>query len=381
MDFFRRSNLDIIGRSKLWLSISLVVIAVGMVSVVTRGMNYGIDFTGGTLMKYEFERALTDSQHSAADVVAQTRTMLEEYGISKSQIQVSGDRELFIRIPTKDEAVAAKQADEVARRLEKLFGDRAGRVKPLARDLVGPVVGERLRNTALLALVLGAILILIYIAIRYEFRFGVAGVVALIHDVLIVVGVMSLVGAELNSEFVAAVLTIIGYSINDSVIIFDRIRENMRLYRGGRFADIVNASLLQTMTRSINTTVTTLFALIALFFFGGPAIHAFSLALIVGIASGAYSSIFIASPIVVLWERSGVRVSTRERRQPAYAGAAASEVSSAPEEVVMPGESQPQKKSSQEAIERAKEEAQEEKRELRRKRRKRRSDKSKRRRF
>ncbi len=379
MDFFRRSNLDIIGRSKLWLIISLVVIVVGMVSMVTKGMNYGIDFTGGTLMKYGFERSLTDSQHSTADVVAQTWAMLDGYGLSKCQIQVSGTTELLIRTATKDEDTAAQQAEQVAGGLQELFGDRAGTPKVLGRDLVGPVVGERLRNTALLSLILGAILILIYIAIRYEFRFGVAGVVALIHDVLIVVGVMSLLGAELNSEFVAAILTVIGYSINDSVVIFDRIRENMRLYRGSRFADIVNTSLLQTMTRSINTTVTTLFALIALFFFGGPAIHAFSLALIIGIATGAYSSIFVASPFVVLWERREVTVEQR-RRRPAYVGASASEGGGAPEQVTEK-ESKPEKKSSEEAIQRAKEDAQEEKREERRERRKRRGDKSSRRRF
>jgi len=378
LDFFRRSNLDIIGRSKLWLIISLVVIVVGIASLVTRGMNYGIDFTGGTLMKYGFERSLTDSQHSAADVVARTRAMLVEYGLSKCQIQVSGETELLIRTATKDEDTAAQQAEQVAGGLRELFRDRAGAVNILGRDLVGPVVGKRLRNTAVLALIIGAILILIYIAIRYELRFGVAGVVAIVHDVLIVVGVMSLLGAELNSEFVAAILTIIGYSINDSVVIFDRIRENMRLYRGGRFADIVNTSLLQTMTRSINTTVTTLFALIALFFFGGPAIHAFSLALIVGIASGAYSSIFIASPIVVLWERG--EVTTRERRRPAYVGASASEGGGAPKQITEK-ESEPEKKSSKEAIQQAREEAQEEKREERRERRKRRGDRSSRRRF
>ena len=376
MDFFRRSNFDIIGRSKLWFIVSLIVIGAGLISWIGRGMNYGIDFTGGTLMKYGFERSLTDSQHSAADVVARTRVMLENYGLGKCQIQVSGTTELLIRTATKDEDAAAQQAEQVAGGLRELFGDRAGTVNVLGRDLVGPVVGERLRNTALLALILGAILILIYIAIRYEFRFGVAGVVALVHDILIVIGIMSLLGAELNSEFVAAILTIIGYSINDSVVIFDRIRENMRLYRGGRFADIVNTSLLQTMTRSINTTVTTLFALIALFFFGGPAIHAFSLALIVGIASGAYSSIFVASPFVVLWERREVTVEQR-RRRPAYVGAAASEGGRAPEQITEK-KSGPEKVSSEEAIQQAREEAQEEKREERRKRR---GDKSSRRRF
>ncbi|MCK4323468.1 MAG: hypothetical protein KAW89_02980, partial [Armatimonadetes bacterium] len=153
----------------------------------------------------------------------------------------------------------------------------------------------------------------------------------------------------------------------------------MRLYRGSRFADIANTSLLQTMTRSINTTVTTLFALIALFFFGGPAIHAFSLALIVGIACGAYSSIFVASPFVVLWERREVTVEQR-RRRPAYVGASASERGGAPEPIIEK-ESKPEKRSSTEAIQEAREEAQEEKREERRERRKRRGDKSSRRRF
>ena len=379
MDFFRRSNFDIIGRSKLWFIISLIVIGAGLISWIGKGMNYGIDFTGGTLLKYQFASSVVDQQHSAVDVVAQTRAMLEEYGLHKSQIQVSGVNELFIRTDAQDETQAAQQDKQVRQGLEELFGEHAGKLKLLGRDLVGPVVGKQLRNTALLALVLGAILILIYIAIRYEFRFGVAGVVALVHDVLIVVGVMALLGAELNSEFVAAILTIIGYSINDSVVIFDRIRENMRLYRGTRFADIANTSLLQTMTRSVNTTVTTLFALIALFFFGGPAIHSFALALIIGIASGAYSSIFIASPIVAAWERGEVTAEQR-RRRPAYVGATVSEGGGAPAPTPQK-ESKPEKVSSEDAIRQAKEEAQEEKREERRERRKRHGDKSNKRRF
>jgi preprotein translocase subunit SecF len=243
--------------------------------------------------------------------------------------------------------------------------------------MVGPVVGKRLRNTALIALILGSVFILIYIAIRYEFRFGVAGIIALIHDVLIVVGAMALFHSELNSEFVAAILTVIGYSINDSVVIFDRIRENMRLYRGSRFGDIVNTSLLQTMTRSINTTMTTLFALIALFFFGGPAIHAFSLALIVGIASGAYSSIFIASPVVVLWERGSARAEERQRR-PEYA--AAGRGADQPSRERQPLEApEPARVSAEQAIQQAKQDAQEEKRAARRDRRKKRRDTGKRR--
>ena len=379
MDFFRHSKFDIIGRSKLWFIISLVVIVVGMASLVTKGMNYGIDFTGGSLLKYQFERSLVGEGSSERQIIVQSRSVLEQYGLGNSQVQVSGDDQLFIRTGTLDEKQAAEQDEQVSAAPEKQVGERSGKLTRLGRDMVGPVVGKQLRNPALLALIIGAILILIYIAIRYEFRFGVAGVVALIHDVLIVVGVMALLGAELNSEFVAAILTIIGYSINDSVVIFDRIRENMRLYRGTRFADIANTSLLQTMTRSVNTTVTTLFALIALFFFGGPAIHSFALALIIGIASGAYSSIFIASPIVAAWERGEVTAEQR-RRRPAYVGATVSEGGGAPAPTSQK-ESKPEKVSSVEAIRQAKEEAQAEKREERRERRKRGGDKSNKRRF
>ncbi len=369
MDFFRRSNWDIVGRTKLWFSISLIIIVAGLVSMLAQGINWGIDFTGGSLLKYQFERSLIGEGSSEGQIIAQTRPLLEQYGLGNAQIQVSGGDQLFIRTGTLDEKQAAEQDKQISAALQEQFGGRAGKLSLLGRDMVGPIVGKHLRNTALLALSLGSILILIYVGIRYEFRFGVAGVAALIHDVLIVIGVMALLRMELNSEFVAALLTIIGYSINDSVVIFDRIRENMRVYRGSRFADIVNTSLLQTMTRSVNTTMTTLFALIALFFFGGPAIHSFSLALIVGIASGAYSSIFIASPIVVLWERAGIRREQSQRR-PAHAPAVTAEATAAAplEEAGSAGVS------AEQAIARAKQEAQEEKRQTRRERRKKRRD-------
>ncbi len=376
MDFFRRSNWDIVGRTKIWFAISLVVILAGAISALTRGTNYGIDFTGGSLLKYQFERALVAEDRGSAEVIARTRVMLEDHGLHKSQIQVSGGDQLFIRTAAQDEDEAAAQDQQVHAGLHELFGDQAGQVSSLGRDMVGPIVGKRLRNSALLALILGSILILIYIAVRYEFRFGVAGVAALVHDVLIVIGAMALLGAELNTAFVAAILTIIGYSVHDSVVIFDRIRENMRLYRGTGFAGIVNTSLLQTMTRSINTTMTTLFALIALFFFGGAAIHAFSLALIIGITSGAYSSIFIASPIVVLWEGGRARAEQRQRR-PVRAPAQVTPTPAIAAE--RPAERQPAAVSAQQAIERAKRDAQEEKREVRRERRKKRRDSGKRR--
>lgn len=375
MDFFRRQTWDIIGHTWLWFGISLILILAGLGTWAAKGMNYGIDFTGGSLLKFQFDQSPVSSDLPAAQVIANTRSMLEEYGLAKSQIQVAGGTQLLIRTPQMEEAEAARQQQQIQEGLQKLFGQQAGTVRSLGRDMVGPVVGERLTKKAFYALLLGSIFILIYIAIRYEFRFGVAAVAALIHDVLIVWGVMALLRTELNTEFVAAILTVIGYSVNDSVVIFDRIRENMRLRRGANFVNIVNASLLQTMTRSINTTMTTLFALIALFFFGGPAIHAFSLALIVGITTGAYSSIFIASPIVVLWERRQARVSAVAQR-PAVATSATGGRSAEAERVAGP-----EAPSVEEVMKRTETEAQEEKREERRKRRGRKKDKRGRKRF
>jgi len=375
VDFFRRQNWNIIGRTWLWFGISLIVIVGGLGSWAVKGINYGIDFTGGSLLKFQFDRSPVSSELPAVQVIAKIRSLLEDHGLAKSQIQVAGGTQLLIRTPQMEEAEAARQQQQIAEGVEKLFGQQVGTVKSIGRDMVGPVVGERLTRKAFYALVLGSIFILIYIAIRYEFRFGVAAVVALIHDVLIVWGAMALLRTELNTEFIAAVLTVIGYSVNDSVVIFDRIRENMRVRRGANFVNIVNASLLQTMSRSVNTTMTTLFALVALFFFGGPAIHAFSLALIVGITSGAYSSIFIASPLVVLWERRRASAPAGARRPaPAATGAGGKSVES--EAAVGP-----ETASAEEVMKRTETEAQEEKRAERRERRKRRTDKRSRRRF
>jgi len=369
VDFFRRQNWNIVGHTWLWFGISLVVIVTGLGTVAVKGLNYGIDFTGGSLLKFQFDQPLVSDQLSTAQVIAQTRSMLQKHGLAKSQIQVAEGNQLLIRTVQMEEAEAARQEQSIGEELSQLFGEAGGSVASLGRDMVGPVVGERLRTQAIIALLLGSIFILIYIAIRYEFRFGVAAVAALVHDVLIVVGAMALLRTELNTEFVAAVLTVIGYSVNDSVVIFDRIRENMRLHRGGNFVGIVNASLLQTMARSINTTLTTLFALIALFFFGGPAIHAFSLALIVGITTGAYSSIFIASPLVVLWERRRAPVAAAARR-PAAATSGGGQSSPAPV-----GASGTETTSAEEVMKRTQEQAQEEKRDKRRKRKKRKSSK------
>lgn len=302
MDFFRTKNWDLIGYTWLWFTISGLLVVVGMVAWGVRGLNYGIDFTGGSLLRYRFERPLATEPGEDIQVIGQTRQMLEGIGLGKSQIQVSGVDGLYIRTPeVANDEEAAQRDQKVEAGLTELFGERSGAITKLGRETVGPIIGEMLTRSAIQALVLGVVLILVYITIRYEFRFAVAAVIALVHDTLVLVGAMAILQIELNTWFVAAVLTVLGYSMNDTVIIFDRIRENRGLHRRAPLAAVVNASLLQTMTRSINTVLTTLFTLIALYLFGGVTIAGFALALIIGIASGCYSSIFNASPIVVLW--------------------------------------------------------------------------------
>ena len=311
MDFFRRQDWDIVGKAWLWLGISAVTIIIGMTWWAVAGLNLGVDFTGGVLLRYQFDLPISGGRAEEAQLLGQIRSMLAEHKLAKSQIQLSGNNQLFIRVPARgDEEGAASAADvekSIHDGLDGLLGDKYGAITVVGSETVGPIVGKQLRDQALYALVLGCLLILIYITIRYEFRFAVASILALLHDVGIIIGAVAILRIELDTSFVAALLTIIGYSINDTVVIFDRIRENRRLRRGAPFAETVNASLLQTMARSINTILTTLLPLIALAIFGGTSIRGFAITLIIGIASGAYSSIFNASPALVLWERYSAR--------------------------------------------------------------------------
>lgn len=370
MDFFRRQNWDIVGKAWLWYTISGVVIAVLMVVWATQGLNYGIDFTGGTLVIYKLAKPLATTPADEARVIAQVRDALAKMGLQKSQIQIAdGDTILIRTYAVANDEEAAKRDRAIQAEIEKLYGDRYGPVESLGRETVGPVVGADLRAAAIKALIIGQLLILIYITVRYEFRFAVAGILALAHDVLLLTGAMAALRVELNSWFVAAILTVIGYSMNDSVVIFDRIRENRGRHRHAPLGPIANASLLETMTRSVNTTLTTLFTLIALFVLGGPVIQGFALALIIGIASGSYSSIFIAAPLVAMWDRwarrrAGAPAAARPAAAVAPAGAAAG-----PEAPEMAAEPAAPRLSAAETMERAAQAAQEEKRRKRRERR------------
>ena len=282
-------NFDIAGRAKIWFIISLLVIVPGLLSMATRGFNFGIDFTGGTIIDLKFENAVE---------ISKVRDALRPFGLDGATIQLSGD--------TSDVAasnnVMIRTTDlEENQRKEVMAGIKSavGNYEVLREEKVGATIGGELIFNAVMALVISWVLIILYIAYRFEFKFGVSAVVALIHDVLIVLAVFSFTQKQIDSSFVAALLTIVGYSINDTIVIFDRIRENLKLHsrRGADLGGIVNRSVYQTLTRSFYTVFTCLFTTLALYFFGGDTTKDFAFALTIGFISGCYSSIFIAGPL------------------------------------------------------------------------------------
>lgn len=285
-------KFDIIGKRYWFFLLSALVIIPGIISMGVQGFNLGIDFTGGTLLDLKFQQPVT---------VAQVREVLKDYHLENSTIQLAvgseteSSQNVFVRTPVLTEEVRK----DVLIGMEK----RLGYFDVLRVEKVGAVIGSELTRNAIIALFISWALMIAYITYRFEFKFAVSGIAALLHDILFVLGVFSILQKEIDASFVAAILTIVGYSINDTIVIFDRIRENLKTHRKSEsFQDLVNRSIWQTMTRSIYTVLTVLFATASLYFFGGETTKNFSLALLIGISSGAYSSIFNASPIWVTWK-------------------------------------------------------------------------------
>ncbi|WP_252225566.1 protein translocase subunit SecF [Clostridium sp. ZBS2] len=272
----------IIEKSKIWLSISLIIILVGCGFLFTKGLNFGIDFKGGTQLTIQLKDGVDKQEVDntiktyAADAVTNT--------INDNQYEVkSGDLD-------------SEKVSSIMTELKEKY-DLADDAL-LNQQEIGASIGKELTKNSLIALFVACIVMLIYIAIRFEFKFGVAALIATIHDVLITVSVYAIFGIPVNTSFIAAILTIIGYSMNDTIVIFDRIRENSKIMRRANSIEIANTSLTETMTRSINTTLTTLFTIIAVNIFV-PTVREFTVPLIIGIVAGAYSSIFVASPVWV----------------------------------------------------------------------------------
>ena len=279
------TQIDFLGKRWIAVGCSAALVLASLVLLFTRGLSFGIDFTGGTLIEVAYPAAVE---------LGGIRDVLEKSGFSDVQVQHFGTaRDVLIRIAPRAGKDSAKLSDDVMTVLSKA---NAG-VEKRRVEFVGPQVGGELTEQGGLAVLYSLLGILIYVALRFEWRFSVGSVVALIHDVMITLGVFSLFQIEFDLTVLAAILAVIGYSLNDTIVVFDRIRENFRKMRKGSPIEVMNASINQTLSRTLMTSGTTLLVLIALFFLGGEIIHDFALALTVGVVVGTYSSIFVASAL------------------------------------------------------------------------------------
>jgi len=290
-------NIDFVGKRKLALIVSAVMILIGLASlVVNGGPNYGIDFVGGTLVQVKFAEN-TDA--------ARIKDGLGSLELGSVVVQRFGDdpNEFLIRVQESGEG--KDLSGLISGSLESVYGE--GKVDIRRVEMVGPQVGKDLRQKGLLSISYAMIGILVYIAWRFELRYAIGAIIALLHDVLITLGAFSITGREIDLPIIAAFLAIIGYSLNDTIIVYDRIRENYGKHQKLGFGEVVNRSINETLSRTILTSGTTLMVVLALFIFGGGVIHNFAFAMLVGILIGTYSSIFVASPLLILWQdmRSG----------------------------------------------------------------------------
>ncbi|MBP1759303.1 MAG: protein translocase subunit secF [Firmicutes bacterium] len=276
---------NIVKKRYWWFAISLLIIIPGIISLFLQGMNLGIDYKGGTMLDVTFNKAVTQTAISDS---------MKSVGL-EGHVQLSNnDTTALIRT----EALEEGKRSELLSALGSQVGefDKA----TLKEDKVGPAMGQELTRNAIYALIIAMGMMIIYITFRFQFIYAISAILALLHDVFVVIGIFSLFQWEIDATFVAAILTIVGYSINDTVIIFDRIRENEpKMKRGDSYEDMVDKSIWQTMRRSVNTVVTVLISLFAVFILGGESTRMFSLAMLIGVFCGAYSSIFVASQILV----------------------------------------------------------------------------------
>ncbi|MCK9231259.1 MAG: protein translocase subunit SecF [Syntrophales bacterium] len=285
-------NFDFVGKMKLAFRVSIALIVISIASIVWHGgLNYGIDFAGGTLIQIKFQ------QDPSPDRI---RSAFRAIGLTDSVIQKIGEKEVVVRTAATQSDMRGL-SDRIAESLASLQGRDTFEIRRV--EVVGPKVGKDLTRKAILALVFSWIGMLVYIAWRFEFRYAVGGILALVHDTLIAIGSLSLLDKEFTLTIVAALLTIVGYSINDAIVVFDRIRENARKNVKQPLSEVINSSINETLSRTILTAFTVFLVLLALFFLGGAVIHDFAFVLLVGIVIGTYSSIFIASPIVLLFEK------------------------------------------------------------------------------
>ena len=312
MEFLKRdTRIDFIGRSRIAARISISIIVILLLSLFIRGLNLGIDFTGGTLVEVSYSSSVNAEE---------VRTNLRRSGLDSVVVQYFGtSRDVLIRLPADPEVDAAETSSLIMSSLRMPYGETLAQtsendsqrcifqdgttgdctVQMRRVEFVGPQVGDELTEKGGLAMLYALIGILAYVAWRFEWRFALGAVIALVHDVLVTVGFFSLLGLEFSLPVLAAVLAVIGYSLNDTIVVFDRIRENFRKMRKGTIVDIMNSAINQTLRRTLLTSLTTLLVVVTLILLGGEIIKGFAVALFIGILVGTYSSIFVASPVVL----------------------------------------------------------------------------------
>ncbi len=300
--------LPIIKNTKIWLTFSLILIVISLGSWAIRGLNFGIDFVGGTIVTIDLH-----TEFKTSDV----RKITDKYD-KKADITYAGDTKQEVVISTK-ESLSTEQRTALFKSFKDQYKLKDSDL--ISVDTVTASVGQETARNTVIAATVAVLLMLVYVSFRFEFYFGLSAVIALVHDILIVIGVYALFQIQVNSPFIAAILTILGYSINDTIVVFDRIRENEKEMGMKDLPLLVDTSITQTMRRSINTVATTLIAIIALYIFAVDAIRDFALPLIVGIACGCYSSIFVASPLWVIFQKKfsnsgfNVKMKKHERRR------------------------------------------------------------------
>lgn len=288
MEFFhRRTHIDFMAQRKWAALLSLVLFLLSIASIAVHGLRMGLDFTGGTQMEFSFPET--------ADV-SHVRDVLQQAGFSEAVVLSYGNsRDILITLPTAHAGKGATSANNIPRQVQQLF--------PTARleqaDFIGPQVGKELATKGILAVVVALLGTMAYIALRFESRFAIGSTVALIHDPILILGIFSFLNLEFNLIVLAGILTVIGYSLNDTIVIFDRVRENFRKLRKASSTEVINEATNQTLSRTLMTSALTLMVVLALYFLGGSMLHGFALALIIGILVGTYSSIYVAGSLAL----------------------------------------------------------------------------------
>lgn len=288
------TNIDFVGKMRFAFYITSAAILLSIGYLAVHGLNFGIDFAGGTVMQIKFK------DQTNIDKIRESLRLINMEGSSIQQVGPRSDNEYLLKTDLSSSDLKGI-SDRIEESLSSIYGKGSFEVRRV--EMVGPKAGEDLRKKGIMAISMAWIGMLIYITWRYEFRYALGGIICLLHDVILTTAVLTVLGKEFTLTIIAALLTIIGYSINDTVVVFDRIRENARKNIKKDLSEIINISVNQTLSRTVLTAFTVFLVLLALFFFGGPVIHDFAFVLLIGVIVGMYSTVFIASPLVLVWEK------------------------------------------------------------------------------